>query len=111
MPKIEIAERATKNKAGQDVSIKETPKVSCYRLIYNDKGEVLNLFESTGKTSTINNIFCGTKEECDAKIAELKLTNSKSYQDQLDADKEREDRKTAIDSRRRVKPTPVVKVK
>ena len=43
-----------------------------YQLIYNDKCLIL-LYEVVGITTTEENIFCGTKEECEAKIQELNL--------------------------------------
>jgi|LakMenE01Jun11ns_1017448.scaffolds.fasta_scaffold5129551_1 hypothetical protein len=43
-----------------------------YQLIYNDRCLIL-LHESIGITTTQENIFCGTKEECEAKIQELNL--------------------------------------
>ena len=43
-----------------------------YQLIYNDRCLIL-LHEAIGITTTEENIFCGSKEECEAKIQELNL--------------------------------------
>ncbi len=43
-----------------------------FQLIYNDKCLIL-LHEVIGITTTQDNIFCGTKEECEAKAKELNL--------------------------------------
>ncbi len=42
-----------------------------WRIVYKDS-ELL-LFTNNGITSTIQNTFTGTKEECEAKIIELNL--------------------------------------
>lgn len=43
-----------------------------FQLIYNDKCLIL-LHAVVGITTTHENIFCGTKEECEAKVQELNL--------------------------------------
>lgn len=43
-----------------------------YQLLYNDKCLIL-LHEVVGITTTGESIFCGTKEECEAKLQELNL--------------------------------------
>lgn len=43
-----------------------------FQLVYNDKCLIL-LEEVVGITTTQENIFCGTQEECEAKAAELNL--------------------------------------
>ena len=54
------------------MTVNTSPHKKCWRLVFRD-GVVKNLFESGGITSTVNNLFCGTKEECLGKIKELKL--------------------------------------
>jgi hypothetical protein len=44
-----------------------------WHLIYDNNKNVITLFESIGITSTQENLFVGTKEECVAKITELGL--------------------------------------
>ena len=43
-----------------------------WRLVYWN-GKVCDLFESEGRTWTINNLFCGTEDECLEEIKRLKL--------------------------------------
>jgi hypothetical protein len=43
-----------------------------FQLIYNEKCLIL-LHEVIGITTTQENIFCGTKEECESKAQELNL--------------------------------------
>ena len=43
-----------------------------FQLIYSDRCLIL-LNEVVGITTTSENIFCGTKEECEAKMQELNL--------------------------------------
>ena len=43
-----------------------------FQLIYTDKCLIL-FHEVVGITTTSENIFCGTREECEAKIQELNL--------------------------------------
>ena len=43
-----------------------------FQLIYTDRCLIL-LHEVVGITTTNENIFCGTQEECEAKIRELNL--------------------------------------
>ena len=49
-----------------------SPREKCYRLVHDGR-TVIALFESVGETSTRNELFCGTREECDAEIARLGL--------------------------------------
>ena len=44
-----------------------SPPAKSWRLVYWN-GEVRDLFESGGRTWTINNLFCGTEEECFGEI-------------------------------------------
>jgi hypothetical protein len=53
--------------------VNTSPRTDCWRLVH-DGTKVLALFQSTGITQTINNLFCGTEAECQAKITELHLT-------------------------------------
>jgi hypothetical protein len=55
-----------------------SPKVNCWRLIYNNN-QIVDLFESDGITTTKHDLFCGTQQECNDLIASLKLTESESY--------------------------------
>ena len=44
-----------------------------WHLIFDNDNNVITLFESIGITSTQENLFVGTKEECEAKVSELNL--------------------------------------
>ena len=46
--------------------------VKSWRLVYWN-GKVCDLFESQGRTWTINNLFCGTEGDCLEEIERLKL--------------------------------------
>lgn len=49
-------------------------KKSCWRLIWNNQGQITDFFESNGVTYTSLNLFlCETKEEAEAKIVALNL--------------------------------------
>lgn len=54
-------------------TINTCPASDCWRLVH-DGTNVIALFHSTGKTSTINNLFTGTQDECNAQITALGLT-------------------------------------
>ena len=49
-----------------------SPPAKSWRLVYW-AGEVCDLFESEGRTWTINNLFCGTEKECFDEIERKKL--------------------------------------
>ena len=49
-----------------------SPSTKSWRLVYWN-GKVCDLFESEGRTWTINNLFCGTEGECLKEIERLKL--------------------------------------
>ena len=57
-----------------DVNVSSAAK--SWRLVYWN-GKVCDLFESSGRTWTINNLFCGIEKECLAEIDRLKLRESK----------------------------------
>jgi len=50
-----------------------SPASDCWRLVH-DGTKVIALFRSTGITSTVNTLYCGTEDECEAEIARLNLT-------------------------------------
>jgi len=57
----------------RDVTIYTSPTKKCWRLVH-DGAKVIELFETSGQTGTINTLFCSTnKEECDAEINRLGL--------------------------------------
>jgi len=54
--------------------VKKIPAIDCWRLIYGNDN-IINVFEQSDReTVTVQNVFCGTQEECNAKIKELGLT-------------------------------------
>lgn len=66
---------------GKSIEINESPNVNCWKLIYDNNDQILAMFESTGYTSTINNLFCGTEQECKDFIESSGLTPSQQYID------------------------------
>lgn len=59
------------------ITVKENKlPISCWRLIHDGK-KVINLIHGTGKTSTTQQLFCGTKQECEDEISRLKLEGLK----------------------------------
>ena len=53
-----------------DVNVSSPAK--SWRLVYW-AGRVRDLFESEGRTWTINNLFCGTEDDCLKEIERLKI--------------------------------------
>ena len=53
-----------------DVNVSQSAK--SWRLVYWG-GKVCDLFESEGRTWTINNLFCGTEEDCLKEIERLRI--------------------------------------
>ena len=52
--------------------------VDCWRLVYNDT-QIIDLFQAVGYTTTRDNLFCGTEQECNDLITSLKLKPSDAY--------------------------------
>lgn len=58
---------APKDSTPTEFQANRSPKVDCWRLVH-DGSAVLALFQSAGETTTRQNLFCGTLDECNAEI-------------------------------------------
>jgi len=52
-----------------------SPRIKCWRMVWNDKDKLALLFESVGETGTINHLFLATtRETCEREAERLGLT-------------------------------------
>ena len=88
-PSGKYKDKKVKNKTGHynhnkkefSFTADESPMIQCWRLVHAD-GKVIALFESSGLTTTVQELFCSTKDECDAEILRLELDTEKIDNDE-----------------------------
>ena len=102
-PPIEGKPLAPKDLTPTEFEANFSPRENCHRLVH-DGVKVIALFESVGETVTRNELFCGTKAECDAEIVRLGLDRT-----EVDAQEaERQTRSTPLTPKTSQRPVRVI---
>ena len=57
----------------EQINVKRVPAVDCWRLVYDTQNNIMIFDRGTESLVTANQVFCGTKEECDDHIAKQNL--------------------------------------
>ena len=74
-----------KSEVRNKVTVRETPTHQSIRVVYNDTGDIITVFESEGATLTRNQLISGSEvEEVLNECKWLKLSTSKEVLDEVE---------------------------